>query len=131
MPPRWTPCPHPSCPELVDRRTGDCARGHAQAKRRQAQQRTDAQRPNAKARGYGADHARFRAAVLRRDPICVIDGCDQPSTDADHHPLTRRQLVAVGFNPNDPKHGRGLCHPHHSSETARRDGGYGNPRSTT
>jgi 5-methylcytosine-specific restriction protein A len=38
---------------------------------------------------------------------------------ADHWPLSRRQLAAQGMNPNDPKHGRGLCTPCHSRETAR------------
>ena len=126
MPPRFTPCPEPGCPELRDRKAGDCPRGHAAAKRQASQQRTDAQRPTARQRGYDRTHEiRFRTPVLRRDPVCTL--CHQaPSVHADHHPHTRAQLAAMGENPNDPRHGRGLCHPCHSSETARRDGGYGN-----
>lgn len=129
MPPsRYKPCPEPGCPHLVDRRTGDCDAGHAQAKRRARQQHTDSQRPTAHQRGYDAQHARrFRRPVLQRDPICVL--ChNAPSKHADHHPHTRDELLRMGENPNDPKWGRGLCHACHSSETARHDGGYGNPR---
>lgn len=129
MPPRFTPCPTPGCPELRDRRTGDCPQGHSKIKRRQAQRLTDAQRPSARNRGYNAEHDRlFRCPVLARDPVCTIGGCTHPSEHADHHPLTRRQLVAQGLNPNDPQHGRGLCAHHHNSHTASHDGGYGNPR---
>lgn len=127
---RYTPCPDPTCPELVDRTTGDCPKGHAAAKRTAAQQRTDAARPSSNARGYDRTHERlFRAPVLRRDPLCTV--CHKaPSVHADHHPLTRRQLEAQGLDPNDPKHGRGICASCHSSETAAHDGGYGNPKRT-
>ena len=78
-------------------------------------------RGTAHSRGYGHHHrTRFREQVLARDPYCKLrlDGCQGLSTDADHHPLTRRQLVDAGLDPNDPKHGRGLCHRCHSRETA-------------
>jgi 5-methylcytosine-specific restriction protein A len=61
-------------------------------------------------------HARFRAAVLKRDPRCVI--CGAASTVADHYPHTRKELVAAGLNPNDPMRGRGLCASCHSRATA-------------
>lgn len=123
---RYTPCPDPQCPELVDRTLGDCPNGHAASKRKAAQRWIDAARPNARARGYGTIHTRrFRAAVLRRDPRCVL--CAQPARHADHHPLTRAELVRLGMDPNDPRHGRGLCASCHSRETAKHDGGYGNP----
>ena len=55
--------------------------------------------------------------MLERDPICVI--CHEaPATQADHYPLTLRQLVAKRMDPTDPKHGRGLCHSCHSRYTA-------------
>ena len=64
-----------------------------------------------------APHRRFRRLVLKRDPVCVV--CNTaPSTVADHYPVSRRDLVAAGLNPNDPKCGRGLCHRCHSKETA-------------
>lgn len=121
---RHEPCPDPTCPHLRPR-GGDCPDGHGRAQRRASQIRTDARRPTASRRGYGATHrTRFRGPVLQRDPICVL--CrEAPSTVADHHPLTRRQLVAQGLDPNDPKHGRGLCGPCHSAETAKHDGGFG------
>lgn len=126
---RYEPCPEPTCPHLRER-GGDCPLGHSKAKRKRAQRRTDAQRPSAARRGYGALHrARFRAPVLARDPICVL--ChNAPSVHADHHPLTRRDLIARGLDPNDPRHGRGLCGPCHSRETALNDGGFGHARRT-
>ncbi len=118
-------CPHPGCPHLVT--NGDCPSGHARAKRQAQQQRTDSQRPTARRRGYDTDHERlFRQPVLRRDPVCVQ--CHQaPSVHADHWPRTRTELVTAGANPNDPRHGRGLCASCHATHTATHDGGFGNP----
>lgn len=87
----------------------------------------DQQRGTAAQRGYDQQHrTQFRAVVLKRDPICRCARvgqhghgatCTRPSRHADHHPMDRRELVARGLNPNDPKHGRGLCHPCHSGDT--------------
>ncbi|MFD5795612.1 hypothetical protein ACFWIO_19140 [Streptomyces diastatochromogenes] len=49
--------------------------------------------------------------------------CGKPSVHADHWPLSRRELADQGQDPNDPKHGRGLCGPCHSSSTAREQPG--------
>lgn len=40
------------------------------------------------------------------------------ATVADHHPLSRKQLIDAGLNPDDPNAGRGLCKPCHDRETA-------------
>jgi 5-methylcytosine-specific restriction enzyme A len=82
------------------------------------EQAADKARGNATKRGYGSRHRlTFRAKVLKRNPICVL--CHAaPSTDADHHPVDRRTLELRGEDPDDPKHGRGLCKSCHSSETA-------------
>ena len=72
-------------------------------------------------RGYGAGHRRFRAQVLERDPWCKL--CGARATVADHHPLSRRDLVAKGLDPDDPARGRGLCKPCHDRETARHQPG--------
>jgi len=125
------PCPHPGCPHLLAPGDTDCDDQHGQAKRKQAQRRTDATRPSPARRGYGRLHrTRFRDPILRRDPTCVL--CrKRPSVHADHHPLTRTELLQRGLDPNDPRYGRGLCGSCHSSETARHDGGFGNkPRPT-
>ena len=77
----------------------------------------DRARGTSRERGYNtAGHRRFRAAVLRRDVFCVL-GCGSLATVADHHPLSRRELVERGLNPNAPEHGRGLCAPCHGRET--------------
>ncbi|MFB7224215.1 MULTISPECIES: holin [Terrabacteria group] len=113
---RWRVCSAPGCPEYTQH-------GKCDDHRRQAEQR----RGSARQRGYDRDHERrFRRPVLERDPLCVCtdtahghgQSCGQPSRHADHHPTDRRALVAAGLDPNDPKHGRGLCGPCHSSHTA-------------
>ena len=117
-------CAEPGCPQLTA--TTRCPT-HQRTARQTAQRLTDAQRPNARARGYDKDHERlFRQPVLRRDPTCVECG-QAPSVHADHWPRTRLELVRMGANPNDSRHGRGLCAPCHATHTATADGGYGNP----
>lgn len=105
------PCTNPSCDELTSGgRCDTCSRT------------TEQQRGSSSARGYGKRHRdRFRKAVLDRDICCVI--CIKNdrwvlATVADHWPLSRRELVDQGHDPNDPDHGRGLCHDCHSKETA-------------
>jgi 5-methylcytosine-specific restriction protein A len=104
---RLTVCSVPGCPEYTDR-------GRCEDHRRKAEQR----RGSARQRGYGARHEqRFRPGVLARDPVCVL--CKAaPSVHADHWPLSRRELVEQGADPDDPKHGRGLCGQCHSKATA-------------
>lgn len=107
-----TVCTVPGCPALADR-------GRCPAHQRQAEQA----RGTARQRGYGTRHEQqFRAAVLARDPVCVL--CrTAPARHADHHPRSRRDLAAAGLDPDDPQHGRGLCGPCHSRETAREQPG--------
>ncbi|MGR7002798.1 holin [Yinghuangia aomiensis] len=104
-------CSRPGCGNLT-------LRGRCTACRRTAEQ----QRGTARQRGYGTRHERFRTAVLARDPRCVVCG-QAPSEHADHWPLSRRQLVERGLNPDDPAHGRGVCQPCHSTETAHNQPG--------
>lgn len=92
-------------------------------------QQSDQRRGSARARGYDREHEqRFREGVLARNPVCVEPGCIAPSTVADHHPLDRRDLEARGLDPNDPKHGRGLCKLHHDQHTAQAQPGGWNAR---
>ncbi len=111
MPRAPRPCPVSGCPELTT--GGRCAEHRRQS---------DRERGTATQRGYtGAGHKRFRRAVLHRDPLCVLcllRGLPVVATVADHHPLSRRDLVAAGLNPDDPSRGRGLCKPCHDRETA-------------
>lgn len=63
--------------------------------------------------GYGAQHQRWRAEVLRQHPYCVT--CrTAPSREADHIIPIKR-----GGARFDPANGQGLCKPHHSAKTAR------------
>lgn len=92
------------------------------------QQQGDRNRGSFADRGYTHRHrTSFRPGVLRKNPTCVCTNtahghdspCGERSTDADHWPLDRRELVARGLDPDDPKHGRGLCHSCHSKHTAQ------------
>jgi 5-methylcytosine-specific restriction protein A len=121
MPRALKTCSTPSCPELVA--SGRCAGCNKQA---------DAQRGSRHQRGYGRQHEqRFRRQVLLREPLCVCSDethghgplCLAQSTDADHWPLSRRELVAAGLDPNDPERGRGLCSTCHKRSTAREQPG--------
>jgi 5-methylcytosine-specific restriction protein A len=105
-------CPVPGCPNLTP--GGRCTEHQRQA---------DRARGTASQRGYtSAGHRAFREQVLARDPVCKV--CrQQPSTVADHYPTSRRDLLEQGLDPNDPVHGRGLCLPCHSRETAEHQPG--------
>lgn len=106
------PCSVPGCPELAPPGQSRCPTHQAEARRD-----SDQRRGTAAQRGYGSQHrSKFRAQVLARDPMCAL--CPVPSTEADHYPLSRKELEALGLDPNDPIHGRGLCHPCHARETA-------------
>lgn len=107
-----TVCSVPGCPTLTDA-------GRCEDHRREAEQR----RGTARQRGYGGRHeSRFRPGVLAKHPTCVL--CrTRASVHADHWPRSRRELAAAGLDPNDPAHGRGLCGPCHSAETAQHQPG--------
>jgi 5-methylcytosine-specific restriction protein A len=40
------------------------------------------------------------------------------ATVADHYPHSRKELIELGLNPNDPQYGRGLDKQCHDQETA-------------
>jgi 5-methylcytosine-specific restriction protein A len=102
-----TVCSRPGCPNLTE--SGRCAGCRAEAEQA---------RGSARQRGYGKAHEdRFRKGVLERDVVCVL-GCGRLATVADHWPLSRRQLVERGLDPDDPGRGRGLCASCHGSETS-------------
>jgi 5-methylcytosine-specific restriction protein A len=98
----WTEAP--KCPECV------AAKRH----------RSDARRPSAARRGYGATWRVIRARYLYAHPVCEDpSGCVSPSVDVDH---------IDGRGPsgdNSDGNLQALCHPHHSEKTALRDGGFG------
>lgn len=103
-------CSTPGCPTIYPSSQGSrCPTHKAQA---------DKARGTATQRGYNSKgHRAFRTAVIQRDPICVV--CDlRPSNVADHHPRSRKELITLGLNPNNPRYGRGLCKPCHDRETA-------------
>ncbi|MEM8783082.1 MAG: HNH endonuclease signature motif containing protein [Planctomycetota bacterium] len=91
----------------------------------------DRARGSAASRGYDADHRRWRLAVLRRDPLCVLckrEGRITPATVADH-------IVPIAVDPSrrlDLDNGRGLCVTCHANVTDRfKREGINEPRSKT
>jgi 5-methylcytosine-specific restriction protein A len=109
-------CSQPGCPAIYPTTEGSRCAAHRRA--------ADRARGTARDRGYNTrGHQAFRAGVLTRDPVCVIPGCINFSTVADHYPLSRKELLERGLNPNAPEHGRGLCKPHHDSETSQHQPG--------
>jgi 5-methylcytosine-specific restriction protein A len=136
-----TPCSfrgQPACATLVFGGGGKCDEHKTAARRASAKFR----RERGEQPVYGASHrGRFRRGVLRKHPHCQCDlldhnwhpggPCPHGSTDADHWPIDKRALLALGMDSDDPAHGRGLCHRCHSSSTARlQPGGWHRPRST-
>lgn len=102
------------------RRCGRCGKptsGRCKSCLRQFRQRADAKRGSNSDRGYDQEHrTKFRAVVLARDPWCKCG--KRRATVADHYPRSRRELVALGLDPNDPQYGRGLCKPCHDTWTS-------------
>lgn len=114
-------CNRAGCVTLFNGKSGRCPEHELEARRARPDNKVYASR----------EHRAFRTAVLTRDQVCVITGCDEPATVADHHPLKRRELAARGMDPNDPRHGRGLCARHHNQHTARTaPGGFRQTRDT-
>lgn len=103
-------CSKPSCPTIYPASEGSRCSEHRKT--------ADKARGTATERGYTSrGHQAFRRAVIERDMICVL--CHVlPSTVADHWPRSRRELIEVGLNPNDPQYGRGLDKLCHDRETA-------------
>ena len=100
----------PGCGELVD--GGDRGDRHLAEHRKQY----DQERGPSSARGYGARWQRLRLVVLRRNPICQVEGCTQVATKVDH--IVRRSNGGT----DELENLQGLCKPHNSGKTAHKDG---------
>lgn len=101
------PCTVPGCPETTPR--GGRCEEHA---------RQDATRRDAQGAYKRTAWQRARRAFLYANPWCVL--CGRTAQVADHHPVSRRDLVAQGeAKPDAPKHLRPLCTRCHNKETAR------------
>ena len=89
--------------------------------------RIDADRGTPAERGYDLHWARIRAAFLKQHPTC--DLCGEPAVVADHHPTSRRDLVAQGDpHPDAWSHLRPLCRSCDRTEgNAKEPGGWNRP----
>lgn len=112
-------CSVSGCPTIYPTNEGSRCTTHRKA--------ADQARGTSTERGYHSKgHRAFRAAVLRRDPICVLCNIKQ-SNIADHYPRSRKELIDLGMNPNNPDYGRGLDKQCHDRETAQHQpGGWNN-----
>jgi len=72
----------------------------------------DARRESAAKRGYGHEWQRTRKFILRRDPVCVIAGCNEAAAEVDH--IVPKRMGG----PDTPENLQGLCKHHHSIKTA-------------
>lgn len=69
---------------------------------------------------YGKHWPTQREQYLYDNPWCVIAGCREAATVADHYPKAFKQLRAEGVaNPNAREHLRALCTKHHNQHTAQ------------
>jgi len=108
-------CSKPGCPNTYEGTASRCV---------EHERKADKARGTATERGYNTrQHHQFRRAVLTREPTCRL--CPNPATVADDWPISRRELVRLGLDPNDPMRGRALCASCHSSITARTPGQQG------
>ena len=119
MPSRFRVCSTPGCPEVHNLPGSRCANHEQHAKQTHWQKSSDYN-----TKGH---RIRFRLAVLRRDPICTLCGLRE-ANEADHHPRSREELVALHLDPNDPQYGRGLCGACHKAQTALHQPGGWNAR---
>lgn len=103
------PCRQPGCPALVEH--GYCSE-HARPTRERDP------RPSSGQRGYNYAWRKRREEHLRIEPNCRV--CGAVGTDVDH--IVRRRDGGSDEHSNLMT----MCHSHHSSKTAKRDGGYGN-----
>lgn len=112
---RYRVCSSPGCGTVVPAGTGKC-----QGCRRIGQRDLDARRPSARERGYGTEWNRKRAEFLKAYPWCETEGCDQPSTVADHHPVERVELVRRGVaDPDRWEYLVARCQSCHNRKTAK------------
>lgn len=106
-----TPCSVPGCPELT-------SGGRCEAHRRQDEA---LRRANGSGAYSSSRWQRIRKAFLYRNPWCVL--CMRQATVADHYPLSRRQLISRGVDPDTPARLRPLCTLCHNKETAKHQPG--------
>lgn len=107
-----TPCRHVGCPALVD--SGYCEQHKPESPAR----RYDAERGSAASRGYDYRWQRFRAAFLRRHPVCVDCanlGRVTPATEP-HHIRKLRDYPDLRLVESNLM---ALCKEHHTDRTAK------------
>ncbi|MBI1209663.1 MAG: HNH endonuclease [Azospirillum sp.] len=103
-------CPKPGHAPFTGPRCPVCAQAGKAA--------ADARRPDAKARGYGADWKKLRAELMPEGTSCRL--CGYEASHLDHI------LPKARGGTDDPSNLQPLCHRCHSTKTDSEDGGFGN-----
>jgi 5-methylcytosine-specific restriction protein A len=102
-------CSTPGCPTILTDGTTRCTTHTS---------RTPDPRPSPSDRGYDSKWRRNSARYLAAHPVCVL--CGRPATHSDHHPLSRRELLALGVeHPDAWSRLRALCTSCHNRKSAR------------
>ena len=110
MPRAFKVCSTVDCPNLVAQ--GRCAKCRAEAERKRGTRHE---------RGYDSAWSKRAKRYLARHPLCAVKGptCSYVATVPDHHPVSRRDLVAQGVADPDADHRlRPVCASCHGRETA-------------
>ena len=101
----------------VHRPNGSRARTRDEAER-ERKARLDQQRPSSEARGYDSAWRAVRRQFLAAHPLCCVQACGRPATDADHiQTIRERPDLRLHWSNLRP-----FCHAHHSERTARDQG---------
>jgi 5-methylcytosine-specific restriction protein A len=100
-----SPCRNRSCPATTLHRSGYCEKHRPK-------------RPSSASRGYDKAWQRIRDEYLTYHPLC--ERCRETATDVHH-----KRGIEAGHGWNNLE---ALCHKHHSEETAKKGGGFGNVR---
>jgi 5-methylcytosine-specific restriction endonuclease McrA len=56
----------------------------------------------------------LRKRVLREEPICAVEGCNERSSSVDHI-----KSLGNGGDPYDRSNLRGMCYPHHKKRSSQ------------
>ncbi len=102
-------CSYGRCPNLVPLGTKYCEAHKGQLRKDYPRRHPERQKM------YGAQWQKVRKMHLARNPMCVIEGCNQAATECDH--IVDHKGDWDKFY--DPNNLQSLCKQHHNEKTGR------------